>query len=451
MKKSIKPIKIIILIVLVILVLTLFYLNIKPFGGSVRYSKIINQENTLLPQDRISEIKTEGNIKYQEALADLIYTDISTPGDINEDILLKIRFKDNFPKDSKISVGIQDKENHYNQQTAYIKVPNEKVISSDSINQIPENSIVYIDDINLIVNNQNIISGEIKPLDLQPFLRGSYNILIYLDGDLSFTVKQQDLNWYNNTDETNITLKDSKDNILTSVTIEDDNDNKNDRKLHDPRQATLTYPNLQGIYKIEIRNNEDSIITEIQSSTDKIIFLNKLFLAASKNYVNNDDQFSQVYFNIIKDTNISLSTPHKQYEQNIQINNISYKVPYQQKNTITLPQGSYNLLSFNSNIIVEGNTYFAFNKDSLFNPYKFTITKNIAEADYIITNYIPPIEDNGWLISTVKFNLSDLYIKDNKLNVLINIPHLAKNETKNYTIPIDYIELEYYKKPLFSR
>jgi len=449
MSKSIKILKITFAILIVVFILIILYLNVRPFGA---YLLITNQETTFTTKERFSEVKTEGNIEYQEALDALTYTDLPVDKNINNEILLNIRFKDNFPDYSKLVIGVRDKENwHYDQKIVYIKIPKEKIISPDNISIIPENSMIYIDNPSIVIDNKNITTDEIKQLSFKPFLRGNHDILIYIDGDLIFTAKQQDLNAYAGTDETNISLKDINNNILISVIVEDDNDQGVDRKRHESRQTTLTYPNLHGVYKIELRNNADSIITEIQSSTNKIIFINKVYLASSKNYVLTDDNFSEIYFKNYKDSNLSLITFNKDYEQNIQINNISYKVPYQSKNTFSLPKGSYDLLSFNSNIIVEGNTYFAFNKESLFNPYKFQITKNIAEADYIITNYQPPIEDNGWLISTVKFNLSDLYIKDNKLNVLINIPHLAKNETKNYTIPIDYIELEYYKKPLFQR
>lgn len=62
-------------------------------------------------------------------------------------------------------------------------------------------------------------------------------------------------------------------------------------------------------------------------------------------------------------------------------------------------------------------------------------------------NYTKAIEDNGWYITTTTFNIKEdnLTVLNNKLSLLFNVPHLSKNETLNYTIPIDYIKITIYK------
>ncbi|MBM3234020.1 hypothetical protein FJZ19_02910 [Candidatus Pacearchaeota archaeon] len=50
-----------------------------------------------------------------------------------------------------------------------------------------------------------------------------------------------------------------------------------------------------------------------------------------------------------------------------------------------------------------------------------------------------------WLTTSTSFDLKDLYIKDGKLNVYISIPHLSRNATQNYTIPIDWINITVHK------
>nr|MBA4405540.1 hypothetical protein [Nanoarchaeum sp.] len=62
-------------------------------------------------------------------------------------------------------------------------------------------------------------------------------------------------------------------------------------------------------------------------------------------------------------------------------------------------------------------------------------------------NYTKAVEDNGWYITTTAFNIKqdNLTIVNNKLSLLFNVPHLSKNETLNYTIPVDYIKITIYK------
>jgi hypothetical protein len=64
--------------------------------------------------------------------------------------------------------------------------------------------------------------------------------------------------------------------------------------------------------------------------------------------------------------------------------------------------------------------------------------------------YISENRTMAWMIGKANFSLKDLYIKDNKLNMLINIPHLGKNESMNYTIPIDWINITVKKNGYFK-
>lgn len=62
-------------------------------------------------------------------------------------------------------------------------------------------------------------------------------------------------------------------------------------------------------------------------------------------------------------------------------------------------------------------------------------------------NYTKAIEDNGWYITITTFNIKEdnLTIINNKLSFVFHVPHLSKNETLNYTIPVDYIKITIYK------
>lgn len=71
-------------------------------------------------------------------------------------------------------------------------------------------------------------------------------------------------------------------------------------------------------------------------------------------------------------------------------------------------------------------------------------------ADYVLSDYQEPVEDNGWLIGTAEFDVKDLYVKDNKLSTILNAKHLSSSLYENYTIPVDYINVSIKRKGVFS-
>lgn len=77
---------------------------------------------------------------------------------------------------------------------------------------------------------------------------------------------------------------------------------------------------------------------------------------------------------------------------------------------------------------------------------------NNNNIDYIIIkDYIPAKEDDGWLIAQTSWDARDLYIKDNTIKFVFNIPHLTKEENSNYTIPVDWIDITVTKSPIWKR
>jgi len=58
-----------------------------------------------------------------------------------------------------------------------------------------------------------------------------------------------------------------------------------------------------------------------------------------------------------------------------------------------------------------------------------------------------------WIIVSTTFTNEDnmTLLKNGQLSLLFNTPHLSRNETSNYTIPIDWISIRVYKPGVFER
>lgn len=71
-------------------------------------------------------------------------------------------------------------------------------------------------------------------------------------------------------------------------------------------------------------------------------------------------------------------------------------------------------------------------------------------ADYIILDY-NFTEGSVWKVGKVKWSLDELYISDSTLSFVFNVPHLGEKEFRNYTIPVDRIEIEVKTPPIWER
>ena len=71
--------------------------------------------------------------------------------------------------------------------------------------------------------------------------------------------------------------------------------------------------------------------------------------------------------------------------------------------------------------------------------------------DYLIIDYETPRVEEGWIYSETEFNLDELYVnKDGKLSFVYNAPHLGRNETSEYAVPLDWINITVYKSGVFK-
>ena len=295
-----------------------------------------------------------------------------------------------------------------------------------------------------------------KNTSINHSLRGGHIFYIYTEEDLEITIKKQDINWYPGEDVLEILVYDANENIKGNFTIEDDGISEVSKIPAPIQEKTYTIKNLEkGVYKLQL-SNFDGLIRYIEVNTNKIVST-KLFLADNPIYSVNESNVT-LFFDTQRPTRISMRTWHYQGLQNISINNQSVPIKHLVNATYyNATSGRYVIISYENDIILESTRYFSFTEESLFEPFKQTLIsiKNDLEwmtsnVDYLVTNYKRPKEDNGWLTAETNFNIKEdnIFIKDNKINFVYNVPHLSNPEYANYSIPVDWINITVYKKGL---
>ncbi|MDP2940113.1 MAG: hypothetical protein Q8O13_08560 [Candidatus Omnitrophota bacterium] len=478
--KHIKVFKIIAMLIPVLLILYIFYSNLiisHDFRffydiGSLRESA--GNAVALSPLNRISDAANESGITYRNLTSSLVYFDVPIPRGADS-VQIEARIKPNFPATASMLIGAKNgPEWNYSYKKAYntllknlgefdyagemVKIYriNKDLPLVDNVSQIPKGSIVASDaSLAPLTNNQNY---EIKPLTINTSLRGGHTFYIYLKDNLDLKVKKQDINWYNGSDELTISLYDLNGNLISNATIPDDGIINVSSKIKAKiQEGKLEAGNLTGIYKL-VFSDFDGLIREISINTDKIV-TNKLFLADFDGYVKGIEKPSSIYTKSSRKSYLEFKTYHNTAFQNLTIGNDAFKINKTNALLIyTAEKGEYVINSSKNDIIISSPNYLSFSKENYFEPFKFTLTTIPTEIgrlrenyDYVVTEYPPIKEDGDWIIAQASFDIKDLYIEDDKLNVLLNTPHLGKNETLGYAIPIDWINVTVHKNGIFEK
>jgi len=306
---------------------------------------------------------------------------------------------------------------------------------------------------------ENYVPSDFK---IKTSIRGSPTFYVYIKGDFVVEVEKLDLNWYENKDELEINLYYLNKTLIASETIKDDGeDDKNvDKNNDDTDHGKLSVSNLEeGVYKLELENNEDMLITNIKLNQNKIILYQTYFPTQNDAYFNNSEKTSKIYFKAEEPVILTAKTAHNSATgQTLRINKFELEIDRINKNyIIELPalEGFYELTSKKNDITITGPEFFSFSEYSWFNPFRWEntelredVTYLEKNADYVLVEY-KPVSDlgNGWKLAETSFGIEDVFIKDDKLSLLLNAPHLAENkdETNKMHISIDWIKSTVHK------
>ena len=435
------------------------------------------KDNFLSPTQRVSSSGTENSVTYRNLTSNLVYFNVPvTKG--SESINILIKFKDNFPESGNLIIGAKNQtEWNYKSYTAYNKTiesmfekypsksegslilfklnPKAKDYSVSDFLKDPQARTST--DQNITILDLKIQNYTPKDFTIDTALRGSQTMYVYAKDNISVTVYKRDLNWYDNEDSGNDTLQinlfDLNGNLIKTSIIKDDgiDEAKINKSNTKDQSGTLTAYNLkEGVYKLELKNNADMLITKIRLNQNKIVLYKEVFLAQSSVYFNKFEKTSKIYFKAPKTAEVSAQSWHAYgLNQTIRIN--EYSIEMEEKTAVKYytrvpsSENFYEVTANKNDVLISGPSFFAFSKDSWFDLSQFDTKFNQNNFDYALVDYNPAKELGEWRTSLVTFNVSDLYIQDGKANILINIPHLAREDFKQNVVPIDWINITVHK------
>jgi hypothetical protein len=442
------------------------YKNFPIFGDYVVLSE--GQISDLSPSDRL--------IKYPEPVAqvsDFVYFKTKSKG--YDRAKISITFKSENP-DQEIHLGFKDRGIwHYSTKPAYLPLLEyhdwkktgvetkllQKTVTYDSVESLlrnpPKDDVVG--EYHLKRDNSiNVLAAYTPKKEMtvvnQP-LRGSHTFYTYLnDEPFALTVEKQDLNWYEGEDSLEISVY-KGDILVSQKIIRDDGVHDTSGAVMPTQKENVNYSGgnpENGVYKVVLNTNADTVIKSITSSFSKIVFEGGVYpIGGSGIY---DPQISgqvppTVYSDSIK---INFTTQHNPSFQDVFINDVSFSVNQinipmtfvsnNNQNTITVPNGD---------VKIESMGFFAFHEDQYFTPFiykKFQI-KNIEDlnnVNYVLTDYAQPYNlEDGWKTAELEYDLDSAYYSKGELSWMIRSPDLKKNGGKVF---IKDLKVELRKDPI---
>jgi hypothetical protein len=283
-------------------------------------------------------------------------------------------------------------------------------------------------------------------------LRGRHVAYVYLENEpFKLDLVKQDLNWYEDPDPMTIKVYKSKDLVYTA-TIADDGISDGSKKNGPPQEAHLENPGPglpeNGVYKIVIDSSGDTILKRLRTNLHKIVFEGTVSPVANQRVFPSVNKETKSTMVITKAPEISMQTFHTQGIQEVKVNDASIALENTHESKIATPSAEITSITMpQSDVVLSVRGYFAFLEDQYFDPspYKVYEVKNaddLAHVDYLLTNYIPPLNsENGWQVAEHEFDIGDAVVDKGKLSWVIQMPGI-KDKPEGVLIKKVEIELD---------
>jgi len=447
----------------------LLYMGIVP-SGQITYIKDFTGDNyfikKLTPEERVGDMIDGG----QKIIGDPVYFALRTPRRFNKaKLILKYRKQEaELPIGSSASMipiieagvlvdktiwryDLQPIENRIIDQLALVwdvinengvmLLQKEKKFNSinEFLNNLPDREEIALYNYDLKTDYflpDYASSSDKRIIDFA--LRGSFEFYTYIkEEDLDFIFNFVDLNQNRDSDPIDLFLY-YGGQLLDSRHLDDNDLAIDNGEVSDRGEIKIKLGSLpEGVYKIELKVNDDIVTKKIITKQNKLAFINKIWL------VNGDKNIS-----LYSDSNVlqakiinpgSLQTI-KAGKKELAINE-TYK-----QCSLEVAIGTYEIKVAKGDIILAGDGVFSFSQDDLFNPQfkKVTLGLDINQEgiNYVLAEYNIPKTEEEWKIAQAEFDLTRAYREFKKYNIILAIPGLRVDDDIKNFIEVDEIKVE---------
>ncbi len=282
--------------------------------------------------------------------------------------------------------------------------------------------------------------------------RGPYQFYTYLDGEeLDYEFEFYDLNQNKDADEVNIFLY-YEDRLIDFRKLEDDGIAVDSEKISDVKSVDFSLDNLPaGVYKIEVKTNDDIVTEKITTKQNKLAFINKLWIF-------NDDETNLSLFTDSKRVQVVTMNPDSLQKIQAGKTEIELSETYRQFDVEIEDASSTKfreVVMEKDGLILSGDGVFGFSEEGMINPkiVRVDASLNIIGDDinYILAKYEKPKQVGDWRIGQIELDLTRSYREGQRYSFIISIPGLKLDDDIEDGIEIEEIKVELLGTSLWSK
>jgi len=470
MKFTIFKLRIVLWSILVLIVAWLSYMAVVP-SGRITYAQDFKGDNffiqKLTPAERVEDAKNGS----QKISGDPAYFSLRTPRRFDTaKVEIKYKNKSDWPI---VETGVLvDKilwrydtkpiENRIIDQLAMVwdvvKKDNATLLQKQKkynsidefLDNLPPRTEMALYDYDL---QKEYLLADYKPskkdIEIIYALRGAYQFYTYIkDEKLNFNFILIDLNANKDSDPVDVNLY-YQNGLIASKHLDDDGVVGEKNKASAERALSFTADNLpEGVYKLEIKTNDDIVTKKIKTSQNKLAFINSVRLA-------NENKENIIIYTDSSQVNVQTINPAKLQTVYIDGQKLELKETYKQFDLVSVSSTTKKIKLAKDDIMLSGDSSFSFAADELINPNfkKISAKTSINEQgiNYILTGYQSPQQDGEWKKNNAVIDLSNAYREFNKYSFIIAIPGLKADDNIDDNIEIGEIKIELQGTSLWGK
>ncbi|KKR14920.1 MAG: hypothetical protein UT42_C0014G0005 [Candidatus Falkowbacteria bacterium GW2011_GWA2_39_24] len=295
-----------------------------------------------------------------------------------------------------------------------------------------------------LVNYQATATQHVFPYQL----RGAYQFYTYIANEaVFFDWLIKDLNLEVGADQTEVVVYNLANEIVGSIALPDDNNISDNGLVSLQRSLNLQHHNLPaGVYKVQVKTNNDIVTTEIATKQQYLSFINQLqlFSPEQKNLV------------LYTDSPILLAQTNQAAGlQNISVNDRILRLDRSHEQVSLTGLDSISTIQLaNGGLILSGKGVFSLQRGGLLNPNfqqvdsYFKLSDNI---NYVMANYNPPTSTGDSQMATVDFALAGAELLAGKYRFMLSLPGLLAEDQINDYIILKEIKIDLTGKTLWQK
>lgn len=298
-------------------------------------------------------------------------------------------------------------------------------------------------------------------IDVKPYLRGRHEFVTYIKEEpLHIEMDFSDTNKLYNDDPVRVEVKNADGTVVYDDALAGDGEINPTLQTNALGTITIDIPDLpEGVYSINIPVGDDIVMTGLRTTQHKFVAKNRLFSVRNEAYAKAFPQMKVDATTLLTNADaLLMRTEDTSGLQTVRVGDDSVHIdtifePVEWVSPHAAQQLTQMVLPRND-IIVEGEGYFAFTKESFFDPDYFVqqITQHtdINSLDYIVfKNYTSPVEtQRSSLTQTIHVDFEG--VAGDRKNLLFILSAPGIDHEKN-TVQMNTIQFDFHREPLYRR